>query len=411
MLVELVELFEAGRLRPLPVTAWDVSHAPEGAALPQPARHTGKMALTLPVPLDPEGTVRDHRGTGTLGSLTARHLVTRARRTPPPAGQPAGAAADGPTDSTTNSPHSAPPSPHRLRHHDRDALAALLAGVPGPSADGCGAHRRRPGRRALESLYAGTAEPGAAPQGGRGLAPARTDPGPGPVRLRSSTRRWPARSARRGQANYAAANTFMDALAHHRTPSGCPPPPSPGACGTGQRTHRHLDTADVARMARTGLLALSTRRAWPCWTTRSPHVSRCPWPYGSTPSPCAPGPIGTGGTARDVRGLVRSPYGGRPTRGRPRRRARSGDLGADQRLASLATRSAGRSCSIWSAATPPPSWDTQGRLDRRRRSFKILGFDSLTSVELRNRSARRSENGLPATLVFDHPTPAAWPAT
>ncbi|MFG2533580.1 beta-ketoacyl synthase N-terminal-like domain-containing protein, partial [Streptomyces sp. NPDC048516] len=76
MLAELAELFERGDLKPLPTTSWDIRQAPEAFRHLSQARHIGKLALSVPRGLEPEGTVLITGGTGTLGSLLARHLIT-----------------------------------------------------------------------------------------------------------------------------------------------------------------------------------------------------------------------------------------------------------------------------------------------------------------------------------------------
>lgn len=71
ILTELVTLFERGELTPLPVRAWDVRKAPEAFRYVSRARHIGKVVLTVPRALDPEGTVLVTGGLGTLGRLVA----------------------------------------------------------------------------------------------------------------------------------------------------------------------------------------------------------------------------------------------------------------------------------------------------------------------------------------------------
>ena len=77
MLQELVALFERGVLQVLPHASWDVRRAPEAFRHMAQARHVGKVVLTIPQRLDDSDTVLITGGTGTLGSLVARHLVTR----------------------------------------------------------------------------------------------------------------------------------------------------------------------------------------------------------------------------------------------------------------------------------------------------------------------------------------------
>ena len=72
----LQELFDAGVLRPLPVTTFDIRRAEAALRYLSQARHVGKVVLTLPDAWA-TGTVLVTGGTGMAGSALARHVVAR----------------------------------------------------------------------------------------------------------------------------------------------------------------------------------------------------------------------------------------------------------------------------------------------------------------------------------------------
>ncbi|WP_431934527.1 SDR family NAD(P)-dependent oxidoreductase, partial [Nonomuraea jabiensis] len=76
MLAEMLDLFTSGGLAALPVRCWPVQQARQAFRHMAQARHTGKIILTMPRSLDPDGTVLITGGTGGLGAILARHLAT-----------------------------------------------------------------------------------------------------------------------------------------------------------------------------------------------------------------------------------------------------------------------------------------------------------------------------------------------
>jgi polyketide synthase 12 len=81
-MLDLAALFDAGVLRPLPVTTFDMRRARAALRYLSQARHIGKVVMTLPSGPDgpgglASGTVLITGGTGMAGSTLARHLVAQ----------------------------------------------------------------------------------------------------------------------------------------------------------------------------------------------------------------------------------------------------------------------------------------------------------------------------------------------
>ena len=131
MLGELVKLFEAGELRPLPLRSWDIRQASDAYRFLSQARHVGKLVLTVPTPLDTEGTVLITGGTGVLGTLVARHLVTRHGARHLLLVSRKGRAAEGAAEIESElADLGASVRIEACDAADRDSLQRLLAGIP-----------------------------------------------------------------------------------------------------------------------------------------------------------------------------------------------------------------------------------------------------------------------------------------
>ncbi|MDX3136925.1 type I polyketide synthase, partial [Streptomyces europaeiscabiei] len=205
-----------------------------------------------------------------------------------------------------------------------------------------------------------------------------------------------------GQANYAAANTVLDALAHHRRATGLP------ATSLAWTLWDHdsgmtggLGEDDRRRIAASGLPALDPDRALrlldEALTTGEPLLAPLRTDAAALRSAAA-----TGRLPALLHGLVPAPA---------RRAARSADADSSalgRSLAGLSGPDQERLLSdlVRRHAAVALGHGSAGAVDGEQ-SFKDLGFDSLTSVDLRNRLSAETGLRLPATLVFDHPRPSA----
>ncbi|MEU5274698.1 SDR family NAD(P)-dependent oxidoreductase, partial [Streptomyces hygroscopicus] len=400
---ELISLFESGVLRPLPVRTWDVRRAPDAFRFISQARHTGKVALTIPQRLEGPGTVLVTGGTGGLGALLARHLVVAhgverlvltSRR---------GMAAPGAAELVAElAGLGARARVVACDVADRAAVEELLAGIGS--------------ERPLSAVVhaAGVLDDGVV----ESLTPERVDKVLRPkvdaaLHLHELTRDLDLSAfilfssvsgtfGGAGQANYAAGNAFMDALAQHRRAEGLPAASlvwGPWTQGSGMTSE--LGDADVTRMTRTGMVALTPEAGLALFDATRDLDGAVLVPMTMDMSS-----LGEPVPAL-LRGLVRAPA---------RRTAESAATStAADPAAELRQHLAGKSETERERILVDLVCDqvavvlgyASGQAIEPGHAFKDLGFDSLSAVELRNRLNAITGTRLPATLVFDYPTPAA----
>ncbi|MDR6594652.1 non-ribosomal peptide synthetase/type I polyketide synthase [Saccharothrix longispora] len=397
-LAELGVLFERRALRPLPVSVRDVRQAPDALKTLAQARHTGKLVLTLPRPLDPDGTVLITGGTGVLGGLLARHLVTTrgvrhlllASRGGPDT--PAARALAGELRAL-----GAEPLFVACDTADPRAVTALSARVPASHPLTAVVHAAGVLDDAVFTA----------------LTPQRVDR----VLRPKLDAAWNLHEATAhldlaafvlcssaagvlgtpGQANYAAANTFLDALAEHRRHRGLPATSLAwGLWADRSGMTGHLDDRDLARLRRTGFTAMSAAEGLALFDAALDSGLGLLVPARLDPRAGTAGdrPTVLGGPVRSPRRAASAPA--------PRERSRAGDL------ASLpeAERRAALTDLVRAVAAAVLGHDSAEAIDPDAR-FKHMGFDSLGGVDFRNRLRQVTGLPVPTNVVIDHKTPAA----
>ncbi|MCQ4044555.1 SDR family NAD(P)-dependent oxidoreductase, partial [Streptomyces rubrisoli] len=351
-----------------------------------------------------EGTVLVTGATGTLGGLVARHLVvehgvrhlllvSRRGAQAPGAAELASTLTDLGADVTWAACDVA----------DREALAGLLGSVP----------VERPLVGVVHA--AGVLDDGVVSS----LTPERVDGVLRPkvdaaLHLHELTRDAGLRAfvlfsgaaaafGAAGQGSYAAANAFLEALAQRRRAEGLPATALAwGLWAQASGMTGHLDAVDLRRITRDGMAPLSSEEGLALFDAAGAADQAVLLPMRLDLGAVRAEASATGNVPALFRGLVRAPMrrvanadgdNGGNTLGR--RLAGLPSVEQDRELLELVLRSVAGVLGYAGSQSVDSS-----------RAFKELGFDSLTAVELRNDLKTVTGLRLPATLVFDYPTPA-----
>ncbi|HEV2783516.1 MAG TPA: SDR family NAD(P)-dependent oxidoreductase [Actinophytocola sp.] len=348
----------------------------------------------------PDGTVLVTGATGTLGALLARHLVTRhgvrhllltSRRGP---------AADGATELRDELTElGAEVTIAACDVADRDALAVLLNTLERPLTGVV---------HTAGVLDDGTIESLTPQQLSTVLQP-KVD---GAWHLHELTRNLPLSAfvlfssivgtiGMAGQANYAAGNAFLDALAHHRRARALPATSLAWSLWAGGMADT-LDEANLARWNRSGLARLGREQALTLFdtalTANSPVVVPARLDLAALRTQA-----GAGLLPAVFRGLVKVPS---------RRTVEAAATGSApswaKRTASLPPAERDRAVRdlVNTTVATVLGHGASATIDADR-AFNELGLDSLTGVELRNRLNAATGLRLPATVAFDHASPGA----
>ncbi len=371
----------------------------EGRVLAPRLRRTASAPPADPPSIDPDRTVLITGGTGGLGAIVARHLVERhgvrslvlASRS----GQRAGGVAE---LANELGGLGAQVQVAACDVSDRAQVQALLDAVPSDRPLGGVVH-------AAGVLDDGLIE---------GLTANRLDDVlrpklDGAIHLHELTEgldlslfaMFSSASATLGgaaQGNYAAANSFLDALAAHRRSRGLPGL----AIGWGLwdadvGMGATLSDGDRRRLARGGIRPMRIEQGLDLF--QAAVESDAPYLLAmSLDARELRERAGSPTLSPVLRGLVRVP--GPPASGsREPFLIRMDSLGVSERERLALDVVLAHTAAVLGHASPASIEPT--------RSFKELGFDSLTAVELRNRLAEDVGFALPATLAFDRPTPTA----